>query len=140
MAGSKLTGNAEARVVTPGRPARRGVPRRGRGPGRSSGGVVKARPLTKQAKLMLAYLQRPGATLTAAEAWAMKMGMRAGARAWELRQAGHNIVTDFVRVETASGWATVASYRLIPPPAAPPADGTLFGPVDLPPSTSGDVA
>ena len=61
-----------------------------------------------QADSILAHLKRKG-TITPQEALLQHSCMRLAARVWDLRNAGHNIVTDIV--ETSSG-ARVARYWL----------------------------
>lgn len=53
-----------------------------------------------------------GNTLTSLEALYKFGCFRLGARIWDLRQASHDIVMDFVEVETRRGKSNVARYRI----------------------------
>ena len=65
-----------------------------------------------QKELVLAYIEEHG-SITPLEA-ARHIGcLRLGARIWDLRRDGYNIVSELVEVETRHGGkAKVAQYRL----------------------------
>lgn len=80
--------------------------------------------MTKNERV-LELLERHGRNgLTALEAMHLGCGMRLGARIFELREQGHDIEADFVTVQTATGSARVARYRLKAPTVAAPMSGS----------------
>ena len=65
-----------------------------------------------QKELVLAYIEEHG-SITPLEAERHIGCLRLGARIWDLRRDGYNIVSELVVVETRGGGrATVARYRL----------------------------
>ena len=65
-----------------------------------------------QTELILEHLEKHG-TITPLEAQRLFGCMRLGARIWDLRHDGHNIVREMVIVPTRNGGtARVAQYRL----------------------------
>ena len=65
-----------------------------------------------QKALILEYMEAHG-SITPLEAERHIGCMRLGARIWDLRRDGYNIVSEMVEVETRNGGrATVARYRL----------------------------
>ena len=65
-----------------------------------------------QKALILEYMESHG-SITQLEAERHIGCMRLGARIWDLRRDGYNIVSEMVEVETRNGGrATVARYRL----------------------------
>lgn len=65
-----------------------------------------------QKELILAYIEEHG-SITPLEAEKHIGCLRLGARIWDLRHDGYNIVSELVVVETRGGGrATVARYRL----------------------------
>lgn len=65
-----------------------------------------------QKEQVLAYMEEHG-SITPLEAEKHIGCMRLGARIWDLRHDGYNIVSEMVEVETRHGGkATVARYRL----------------------------
>lgn len=65
-----------------------------------------------QKDLILSYMEQFG-SITPLEAQTVIGCMRLGARIWDLRRDGHNIVKEMVEVQTRNGGkATVARYRL----------------------------
>lgn len=66
---------------------------------------------------ILEWLQE-GRTLTALDALREFQCMRCGARIYDLKQKGYNIVTEMVSYENYKGVKkTIAQYRLIKPPS-----------------------
>ena len=62
---------------------------------------------------VLAWLKRE--PITQSQAWKGIGSMRLGARIYELRMMGYNIVTERVKVTNAKGeQVTVGRYRLMP--------------------------
>ena len=65
-----------------------------------------------QSELILEYLETHG-SITPLEAQRLFGCMRLGARIWDLRNEGHNIVREMIVVPTRDGkTARVAQYRL----------------------------
>lgn len=64
-----------------------------------------------QKEQILEHLEKFG-SITPLEAQRFYGCMRLGARIWDLRKDGHNIVKEIVEVMTRSGKAHVARYRL----------------------------
>ena len=65
-----------------------------------------------QSELILEYLETHG-SITPLEAQRLFGCMRLGARIWDLRHDGHNIIREMVIVPTRNGGtARVAQYRL----------------------------
>lgn len=65
-----------------------------------------------QTELILEHLEKHG-TITPLEAQMLFGCMRLGARIWDLRHDGHNIIREMVIVPTRNGGtARVAQYRL----------------------------
>ena len=65
-----------------------------------------------QKDLILAYMEKHG-SITPLEAQREIGCMRLGARIWDLRRDGYNIVREMVEVPTRNGGkTTVARYRL----------------------------
>lgn len=65
-----------------------------------------------QKELVLAYMEAHG-SITPLEAERHIGCMRLGARIWDLRREGYDIISELVIVETRGGGrATVARYRL----------------------------
>lgn len=64
-----------------------------------------------QKRLILAYIEAHG-SITPLEAERHIGCLRLGARIWDLRHDGYNIVKEIVEVATRTGKARVARYRL----------------------------
>ncbi len=64
-----------------------------------------------QKEQILAYIEEHG-SITPLEAQRLYGCMRLGARIWDLRHDGYNIVSVIVEVETRTGKARVAQYRM----------------------------
>ena len=65
-----------------------------------------------QKDFIISYMDQFG-SITPLEAQTAIGCMRLGARIWDLRRDGHNIVKEMVEVQTRNGGkATVARYRL----------------------------
>jgi len=64
-----------------------------------------------QKEQILEHLEKFG-SITPLEAQRFYGCMRLGARIWDLRKDGHNIVKEIVEVMTKTGKAHVARYRL----------------------------
>ena len=64
-----------------------------------------------QKDLILEHLEKFG-SITPLEAQTLYGCMRLGARIWDLKHEGHEIVKEIVEVATRSGKAHVARYRL----------------------------
>lgn len=68
--------------------------------------------MSNQCTELLAALRRQ--PLTPLEIQASLGILRAGARVWDLRKAGHTISTEMVTVPTRRGTARVARYAVLP--------------------------
>lgn len=64
-----------------------------------------------QKRLILEYIEAHG-SITPLEAQKNLGCLRLGARIWDLRHDGYNIVKEIVEVATRTGKARVARYRL----------------------------
>ena len=64
-----------------------------------------------QKDMILEHLEKNG-SITPLEAQKLYGCMRLGARIWDLRKDGFEIVRELVEVETRSGKARVARYRM----------------------------
>lgn len=73
--------------------------------------AAKKRKAKSQKSLVLEYIERNG-SITPLEAQKHIGCLRLGARIWDLKHDGYNIVTEMVRVPTRRGWAFVARYSL----------------------------
>lgn len=60
---------------------------------------------------ILEHLEKHG-SITPLEAQTLYGCMRLGARIWDLKHDGHAIITELVEVNTRSGKAHIARYRL----------------------------
>jgi hypothetical protein len=65
-----------------------------------------------QSAQILQHLKEHEST-TPLEALRLYGVFRLGARCYDLRQAGHTIITDMIEVKGKHGTARVASYRLV---------------------------
>lgn len=68
--------------------------------------------LNPQAQSVLAHLQG-GQTITAAQALKLYGIARLGARVWDLKEAGYNILPERITVKSRRGKASVCRYRLL---------------------------
>lgn len=64
-----------------------------------------------QKDMILEHLEKNG-SITPLEAQKLYGCMRLGARIWDLRHEGHEIIREIVEVSTRTGKARVARYRL----------------------------
>lgn len=64
-----------------------------------------------QKDMILEHLEAHG-SITPLEAQKLYGCMRLGARIWDLRHEGHEIIREIVEVSTRTGKARVARYRL----------------------------
>jgi hypothetical protein len=67
---------------------------------------------TPQTLAVLSHLES-GKTITDAEARKLYGIARLGARIWELRRAGHDVIGERIAVKTRHGKANVARYRIL---------------------------
>lgn len=65
-----------------------------------------------QKEQILEHIEKYG-SITPLEAQRLYGCMRLGARIWDLRKDGYEIVREIVEVETRSGKAHVARYRMV---------------------------